>query len=286
MPLTERIIRFIKRKLSKGYPPDFLIVGAQKAGTTGLHYYLMQHPNLVGAYKKEVHYFDNDKNYERGKKWYHNNFKNEQWKKKFLCFESSPAYMYRKEVPLRIKDDYPEMKIIMILRNPVSRAYSGWNFYRTYLSKDLPKKVFKRNLKRVDPDTFKEFYSTEVFPDFEMLINKDIERIKTISPQEEPSIVRRGIYVDQVKRYFDVFGRENVLILGMRDMINDKKKLMNEILKFLGLPESDWSFLKDEVLNAKEYIEKMKPETEAFLNEFYKPYNEQLFELVGRRVNW
>jgi hypothetical protein len=232
MPLAKRVIRFIKRKLSKGYAPDFLIVGAQKAGTTGLHYYLMQHPNLVGAYKKEVHYFDSDKNYEKGEKWYHKNFKNEQWKKSFLCFESSPAYMYRKEVPLRIKNDYPGMKIIMILRNPVSRAYSGWNFYRT--------------------------------------------------SQEEPSIVRRGIYIDQVKRYFDLFGSENVLVLGMKDMRNDKKKLLNEILRFLELPESDWSFLKDEVLNAKEYSVNMKSETEVFLNEFYKPYNEQLFELLEK----
>jgi hypothetical protein len=286
MSLIERGIRFIKRKLSKGYAPDFLIAGTPKAGTTGLHYYLMQHPNLVGAFKKEVHYFDNDKNYERGKKWYHNNFKNEQWKKNFLCFESTPAYMYWKKVPQRIKNDYPEMKIIFILRNPVSRAYSAWNFYRTYLSKDRPKRVIKRNLKKVSPTMFKEFYSTEVFPDFETLLNKDIERVKTNSTQEEPAIIRSGIYVDQVKRYFDVFGRENVLILGMKDMIKDKKKVLNEILRFLGLPESDWNFLREEVLNAKEYREKIKPETEAFLNEFYKPYNEQLFELLGTKVNW
>src|SRR5687768_12473294 len=83
------------RNLLPGNIPDFIIVGAQKAGTTSLHYYLKQHPKLVGSSPKEVRFFNADYNYQKGKNWYSKAFRDAKNPfKKGLYFEATPMYMY------------------------------------------------------------------------------------------------------------------------------------------------------------------------------------------------
>ena len=80
----------ILRYFSKGGLPDFLIVGAQKAGTTSMFHYLNQHPQIIGAYNKEVGFFSRDENYKKGNKWYRQFFKD--WRRPFgakLYFEAT-----------------------------------------------------------------------------------------------------------------------------------------------------------------------------------------------------
>jgi hypothetical protein len=110
------------RRLSCRYRklPDFLIIGAQRSGTSTLYQYIARHPDVRGAFRKEVHYFDIY--YERGLDWYR------------ACFpfhgftgESSPSYLVHPEVPARVRAVLPEVKLIAILRNPVERAYSAYN---------------------------------------------------------------------------------------------------------------------------------------------------------------
>jgi hypothetical protein len=99
--------------------PDFLIIGAQRSGTSTLYQYISRHPDVRAAFRKEVHYFDTY--YDRGLGWYRACFP-------FRGFtgESSPSYLAHPEVPSRIASALPDVKLIAIVRNPVDRAYSAY----------------------------------------------------------------------------------------------------------------------------------------------------------------
>ncbi|MBU0638918.1 MAG: sulfotransferase domain-containing protein, partial [Planctomycetes bacterium] len=113
--------------------PDLLIIGAQKAGTTSLHRYLCRHPNVLGPWSKEVHYFDIQ--YDKGTTWYRTHFPSWPYKclkdirrgRRSLAFETSPYYLFHPCVPERVHKLLPNVKLIAILRDPVGRAYSHYH---------------------------------------------------------------------------------------------------------------------------------------------------------------
>lgn len=277
--------KIIKRLLKRTLPnnkPNFLIVGAQKSGTTSLHYYLSQHPKLVGSFPKELHFFSRDDNFKKGLKWYHKHFFDKQnLFKKGLYFESTPFYLYKENVAERIYKYNPNLKIIIVLRDPAKRAYSAWNMYRDF-AKDSPK--HQTNVKNVD--VIKEFYSEKHFPSFEECFENELDRIKLNSPYEGHGVIRRGIYLPQIKKYHKLFGKNNVLILGFKDLIGNKQETLNDVLKFLEIPNSDWNFLQDRAKNVRSYPQKINPETEGKLKNFYASYNKELFEYLGKEINW
>ena len=106
--------------------PDFLIVGVMKGGTTSLFRYLVRHPQVLPPFRKEIKYFDC--NYINGQNWYQAHF---PLKKKFvggskLTGEATPYYIFHPQAPMRIAEALPEAKIIILLRNPIDRAYSHY----------------------------------------------------------------------------------------------------------------------------------------------------------------
>ena len=125
--------RFI-RNLSRNYRllPDFLIIGYQKCGTTSLYNYLAQHTNIAPAGRKETHYFSIS--YWRGINWYKSYFPTIFTKKKkggktngkFITGEASPQYIYHTYSLDRIQKTLPNVKLILLLRNPIDRAYSAY----------------------------------------------------------------------------------------------------------------------------------------------------------------
>ena len=98
--------------------PGFLIIGAQKSGTTTLFAMLGTHPQLTRPTDKEVHYFS--LHYERGEAWYRRHFKGE------IAFEASPYYIFHPAAPERIRATIPNAKLIAILRDPVQRSISHY----------------------------------------------------------------------------------------------------------------------------------------------------------------
>src|SRR5579863_6754349 len=112
--------------------PDFMIIGTQKGGTTSLYNYLIDHPNISSIFKKEPHFFDF--NFYKGVSWYRAHFPSLLEKyyservhgQKFITGEASPYYLYHPLVPQRIKETMPTAytKFIVLLRNPIDRAYS------------------------------------------------------------------------------------------------------------------------------------------------------------------
>jgi hypothetical protein len=104
--------------------PNFIVVGAAKAGTTWLYYCLKEHPEVFVSTPKELNFFSNNSNFSKGFGWYENYFK--ETDSKIAVGELSPAYMYPPEVPGRIHAWNPDIKLIFILRKPIDRAYSDY----------------------------------------------------------------------------------------------------------------------------------------------------------------
>jgi hypothetical protein len=100
--------------------PDFIIIGAQRSGTSTLYEHIIRHPNVRSAFRKEVHYFD--RHYERGLAWYRAWFPVHGF-----TGEASPSYLFVPEIPERVVAILPRVKLIAILRNPIDRAYSAYN---------------------------------------------------------------------------------------------------------------------------------------------------------------
>ena len=114
------LLKYRSRNWEKRSLPDFLIIGAMKSGTTSLYAYLKQHPMIIPSIKKEIHYFDNGWKFgantlQKGEKWYRSHFPVQNAKNK-ICFEASPSYLYNPDVPKRIFELIPKVKIIVAAR--------------------------------------------------------------------------------------------------------------------------------------------------------------------------
>lgn len=286
MDLISRAIYFVKKKVLPGNAPNFFIVGAQKSGTTSLHFYLTQHPQLLGARPKETGFFHDDENYAKGQKWLHKHIKNFQGKKSFLAFESTPENLYISKAAERIKKDYPSAKIIIILRDPVKRAFSAWNMYRDLFDKRQKLDIIGKAFDASSQTMAQKLFGGDTFPDFESCIEMELDFAQNQPSYEGPSIIMRGNYFEQVKRYFDLFGKENVLVLGFKDISNNKIATLNEVLTFLDLPVSDWRFLNEETKHAIEYKNCLKIDTQTFLEKYYEDNILRLELLLGRKLNW
>jgi hypothetical protein len=286
---VKKKIRTYLKRLLPGHLPDFMVIGVQKAATTSLHYYLNQHPGLMGSRPKEVRFFDRDENYSKGLAWYKKHFPNlKTLFKSIQYFESTPEYIYRSYVPLRLYQFNSSLKVIIVLRDPTQRAFSAWSMYKYFKQRGrLPDALLTGYVKDIPNNIYKEFYEADVFPDFRTVVSSEIAKYNMGNQLEEPGIVRRGIYYSQIKRYIDLFGRDNVLILGFRDVIGrSKKDTLNEILKFLNIPVSHWGFLKEEPRNRRSSREQIPLDVQEMLQHFYEPHNNKLFELIGFKPNW
>ena len=199
--------------------PNFLIVGANKAGTTSLHEYLKQHPQILMSPIKEPMFFvwagrnipDDSMNRMAKKKEIINNI--DSYKKLFLSDkryiaigESSTAYMTNPNVPDNIKKLIPKMKIIAIIRNPIERAYSH---YRMFVKERIEVRSFMRSV-------IEELEKPEIVP----------------LPQR---YLKRGFYSDNLIKYRNKFGPENVKIILFETFVNKTSEVLKEIYCFLNV---------------------------------------------------
>lgn len=213
-------------------PKHVFIVGAQKAGTTALHSYLAKHPKMICAAEKELGFFSRDRIYETG---------TDHYRKAFPSFplgthalDSTPEYLYRKFAPKRIHAFRPDSKIIVVLREPVSRAFSAYNMY-----KQLSNREWFLNALRDSNADAREFYlplaNGSVEPDIDYFLDRELEIIYGKGDGEEPSLIRRGLYAPQIERFLKLFGSENVHILFSEALKNRPEEIVANVLTFLGL---------------------------------------------------
>ena len=190
---------------------DFVIGGTQKGGTSALDSFLRQHPDIcMPETKKELHFFDreaDDTDYNK----YHADFRPKPEHR--VIGEASPIYMYWETAPYRIWKYNPKMKWILALRNPVERAFSAWNMET------------KRGKEKLA---------------FAEAIEKEPERCREALPLQHRvySYVDRGFYAHQVRRLFNIFGKEKCLILLNEELRSDHKETLRRVFEFLGVDSS------------------------------------------------
>lgn len=279
-------------------PPSFLIVGAQKSATTSLHRYLRQHPLIDSPLVKEIRYFCHDANYEKGHQHYHNYFvyaKHPFRKKKLkdlITFEATPENLYFPFVPERIAAYKPDMKIIIALRNPVSRAYSAWNMLREIraLYNKLPIKPKRRITRSYQKGITNNFaqvvFKSKEFPSFEQMVYNEFKAIQQGTTHLEPSVVRRGIYHEQIERFYQYFDKDQVLILESNEIKSDLLNQLNLILTHIGLPPYHWNNLDATPSHTRKYVASMSEDIKQQLQTFYAPHNEKLYQMLGKNYNW
>jgi len=192
-----------------------VIGGTQKGGTSALDAFLRQHPEIcLPNDLKEVHFFDREEAFRTGNpdyEKYHGHFRPEPQHR--TIGEASPIYMYWNAAPSRIQTYNPQMKWILILRNPVDRAYSAWNMERNRSADKLS---------------------------FEQAVARESERCREALPLQHRvySYLDRGFYSKQVHRLFELFGRENCLVLLNEDLQSNHDTTLQSVFDFLGVNNS------------------------------------------------
>jgi len=211
---------------SKRPPPDFLIVGAQRAGTTSLHRYLLEHPNVLGArFAKGVHWYD--EHFDQPLRWYQRHFPTTLERQRVerrtghpaVVGESSPYYLFHPFTAERVAATLPAVKVIAILRDPVTRA---WSHYQHNVARDM------------EPLPFAEALEAEAG----RLAGAE-ERLRvpgTIDlDHRRGSYVARGLYLDQLERLWRHVDEERTLVLFSHDLDTDPAGTVARVHSFLGL---------------------------------------------------
>ncbi len=262
------------RRISKpgdGSLPEFLILGAQKSGTSSLYSFLKDHPQVAPASKKEVHYFDSPA-FRRGEGWYRSNFPAPSSTNghKIITGEASPYYLYHPLVPKRAAHLLPNARLIALLRNPVDRAYSDYNH---------------RLSDGIETLSFEEAIEAE-----EERIKGEKEKMLTqegyFSPNHRRySYLARGIYVDQLEDWHEHFGRDQLLVIKSEDFFSRTGKVMQQVLDFLELPAWEEKKSFGQGTNRRSY-DKMSPQTRSKLEKYFEPHNQRLYEYLDTDFGW
>ena len=209
--------------------PNFLIVGAQKSGTTTLYDILDIHPEVNMSKIKEINFFVSDIKYEKGLNFYSSFFKEPKTEHK-ITGESSPGYMNNLQIPEKIYNDIGEVKIVMILRDPVKRAYSQFWDNRRHLKETLSEsEIINRYLTDKYNSKSRGYFS-------------------------------RGVYIKYIEEYLKYFKRSDIHIMIFEELIDNPKKELKKLYNFLGIDDSDKLL----------YLSKYSNSSMIWNNKFYK----------------
>jgi hypothetical protein len=282
--IRKRIYSGVSR-LIPGHDPNFLIIGSQKSGTTSLHDYLSQHPSLVGSKPKEIHYFDKYQDSGKDIDWYRSHFRHVDPFANKLYFEASPNYIYHEYVGEAISKMYPEMKMILILRDPVQRAFSAWNMYGDFFRKNDLKR-FTKPVNGQENLIYKHFYKNRsAFIGFSEAIQLEVKLIEE-GGDVEPSLLRRGLYAQQIKSYLKYIKSEQLLVIGFNDLVENVLPTLDLISDFLHVKNFSGLSLNLSVRNKRVYSQPMSEENLRMLGNFFEKPNQELYTLLGRQINW
>jgi hypothetical protein len=268
--------------------PSFLIIGAQKGGTAALYRYLSVHPDIVTG-QNEIGFFHRDKAYHKGNAWYHSHFPlPRKFGQHIVTFESTPEYLYYPACTKRILSYDPQIKLIVLLRDPVERAFSAWVMFRDIFFNHRGHLYARLRLANdAVRKSMEEMLSTDTFPEFDETVRREIREVSPVTSAPEPSYVRRGLYAEQLQRYFEYFARDQILILDSRSLKHATVDTLHKVIRFLGLPEYDWGQEPLSLHHIGKYNGvQMSDQIRAFLHEFYRPHNQRLYELLGRDFGW
>jgi hypothetical protein len=273
----------IRRWVYPHNQPDFIILGAQKSGTSSLYACLNQHHQICGGSGlKEPNYFNRDIYFGKSYNQYLSNFAGSSKK---LYFEATPEYLYHPDTALQIYKYLPNTKMIVVLREPCMRAFSAWNHYRCLFVNGRYRQAIEDMPRRDGNLLFDKFFKgRSAFPTFEESINIELELIER-EIGFEPALLRRGLYLQQLEQYWNLFDKRQILIIGFKSLINNSQETMESIIDFLGLESYRHTKFNFTPMNRQPYGDTLTDNQLGFLSDFYAESNQLLFERVGV-VDW
>lgn len=281
-PLTEWVRRSLVTygvRTSERRPlPDFLIIGTKRGGTTSMWNYLIQHPLVLRLFPawntKASHYFE--ENWGESLAWYRSHFPTERYRAlaerrhggPTRVGEAAPLYMFHPLAAQRVHDVLPDVRLIVLLRDPVDRAFSHWKERR---NNGLEPLDFATALEREDERTAGEREKLIADPTY------------FSEPYDWYTYRARGRYIEHLEPWLERFDRTQLLILQSEDLYTDPAGIYATTLEFLRLPPHT---LRDfEVYNDRP-SEPMDADVRAELTAYYQPYNAALSERLGVQFDW
>jgi hypothetical protein len=230
---------------------NFIVAGAQKSGTTALRYFLKKHPQITLPDRQEMHFFDDEEIFSRQPVDYEllhrhfrvrgasrTSFRLALINRRLLVGEVTPSYLYWKPAMERIRNYNPQIKLIILLRNPIDRAFAHWNMQQ---------------------------FKDREFLDFRDALKEEPRRIaKPLSIESRRfAYVDRGFYSEQLERVFKFFPREQVRIIKFENFRDRKQETLDEIFGFLGVKRL--RNVRDKDRNVVPYERAMRPEERKYL---------------------
>jgi hypothetical protein len=259
-----------------GALPDFVVIGAMRCGTSRFYKVFTKHSHVQRAAAKELHYFDQLERFERGIEWYRRCFPPPEQKdgQRTITGEATPMYLFDPLVPERMARAVPQTRLIVLLRNPVDRAYSHYH-------------------KRVRE-------SGQETPSFEETVEEELAwlnegKIGLSSQERRPEAghgsrynqLARGIYVDQLVRWRQFFDEEQMLVLKSEDFFKHTADILKQVQTFLGLPYKEIKLPPRQTKRKSTYeYEPMDPALRQQLEVFFEPHNRRLYDYLNRDFGW
>ena len=250
--------------------PDFLVIGAQRGGTTSLYEYLCRHPEIAAASEKEVHYFDFQ--LRRGSAWYRAHFPLRlPFARRRLTGEATPFYLVHPQAPRAVRALLPSVRLIVLLRDPVERAHSHYRLQKRMKIERLP--TFEAALE-AEPARLAGQHE-------KILRGNDYYSYEF----NHYGYVARGIYQPQIAAWLEHFPREQILILPSETFYARPAEVFARVCDFLGLGCP--AFLRDDPPNLNhEPGEPMADATRCRLREYFAPHNASLARFLGQDFPW
>ncbi len=257
--------------------PQLLVIGAQRAGTTSIFRYLSQHPQVVAPLVKEVQFFSTPA-FLKGPDWYRSNFpttrelqsRGEEHGAAAMTFEATPYYLFHPLAAERAASLLPAVRLIVLLRNPVDRAYSH---YLHSMQRGIEPLSFEAAL-----DAEPERLAGE---EARMRADESYDSLAYRSY----SYFARGVYADQIAEWMRRFPREQLLVLESEAMYRDPGATYRKVVEWLGLapwePESFSVFERSNTVR-----DPLPASARSRLERQYAPHNERLRALLPAEFSW
>jgi hypothetical protein len=286
----------LEREAGTRKAPSFIILGAQKSGTTSLHSYICQHPLVLAGKRRETHYFDwrwasdasvttAEQHYQYYLNFYHSDVL--RTRPSLLTGESTPSYLLHSDVVIpRIKLVVPWVRMLVILRDPVDRAFSQYQMCVSTEGTDEQKRV--RGMSSYVSKSFTQVVREEI----QAVTDAGLTPTSSMREYREAikdlpmghgghSLILRGCYCLQLEPWLEAFPGDQIKIMSIADIKGSAQKVnqsMAGVYSFIDLPPHD---IEDvEPKNTRAY-DPLDQDVRVLLQQFYEPYNQRLFELLG-----
>jgi hypothetical protein len=250
--------------------PSFMIIGSMKCGTTSLYNYITQHQNIVPSIWKEIQYFRVSKPLSKGLDWYLSHFPSIPAEilehNDVVTGEASPNYFTTERAPQEIYDVFPNIKLIVILRDPVDRAISHYHHWIRV----------GNETKSLEEAFYEELDLLENIQDFSS--NNVYSLVK-----ETQQYLLKGLYILFLKNWLALFPKENMLILRTKDLADSPATVLHQVFKHLNLSTETNNINYDNKKNTGSY-QQIDSKLKNKLTSFYDPFNKELENFLNIKL--